>query len=361
MSGKRFWLAGLVVLLGLGSSRAWGQIYTTDEAGTQPTSLIDAASGPFRDLGAGVEEPSTGPKTTLPPLSDWLLYPRSGGCCGPVGQHGPIQSDVYVRTGIVWPTGGGILVHSLRLGWDVEVGARALFFDPALQRAWTVGLSVSNSYNPSRDDVPSFPLFNVPVKTTPRTQGVNQIAQLVALTNPSLANQILQTNQLPDPITRGNALTQIAQSLSTTNPTLANQINQVAALNDTTGITAVVPQLAASVASFNQTFFNVAIGHEWYLLGCADCGDHVNWRVGADIGGRYGSGKVEYNEIQHHTDVLGGVFVALHTDVEIPWHCAVFLAGIRTEWGYTWDDILQRQNPSDFQSFQLLFNLGARF
>jgi hypothetical protein len=362
MSGKRFWLAGLVVLLGLGTSQAWGQTYGTDETGAQPTSLIDAASAPFRDLGAGVEEPSAGDKgSTLPPLSSWLLYPRMPGCCGPVGQHGPIQTELYVRSGIVWPVGGGILVHSLRDGWDIEGGGRALFFDPALQRAWTVGLSISNVFNPSRADVPTFTLSNVVVKTSPLAAGINQLAQQTIGTNPTVANQISQLNQISDSTARANAITQLAQQVNATNPALATQINQLGSLPSTTPISEVVPALSASVASLNQTFMNLAVGREWYIVGNADCGDHWNWRVGADLGGRWGTCKLELNEITHRTDVIGGLFIAGHSDIEVPCGCAVLQFGIRTEYGYTWTDVLQSQNPGDFQSFSLLFNLGVRF
>ena len=34
---------------------------------------------------------------------------------------------------------------------------------------------------------------------------------------------------------------------------------------------------------------------------------------------------------------------------------------LRSEYGYTWSDILQRQNDGDIQEVSLLFNLGVRF
>ena len=56
-----------------------------------------------------------------------------------------------------------------------------------------------------------------------------------------------------------------------------------------------------------------------------------------------------------------GVFLAVHSDLEIPCGCCIFQAGLRSEYGYTWADILQRQNNSDVQDINLLFNLGLRF
>jgi hypothetical protein len=47
--------------------------------------------------------------------------------------------------------------------------------------------------------------------------------------------------------------------------------------------------------------------------------------------------------------------------VEIPCHCCVFTAGIRTEYGYTWCDILQSQNRTDVQDINLLITVGVRF
>jgi hypothetical protein len=232
-------------------------------------------------------------------LSSWLVYPRSPGCCGPIGLNGPIGSELYVRSGIAVNTGGGIFADVLDNGWIVQGGGRVLFFNPEVDSAWTVDLSISNVHQTTNDSTHFVELFNVPVTTTS----------------------------------------------STGTPT-----------------TNVLPSTEVLVAGLNLTFANVAIGREWYLLGSADCArDEMNWRWGVDAGGRYGTGKVELRDFHHLTDVIGGVFVSVHSDLEMPCGCCILQAGIRGEYSYTWDDLLQSQNPSDIQSFNLLLTLGTRF
>ena len=101
-------------------------------------------------------------------------------------------------------------------------------------------------------------------------------------------------------------------------------------------------------------------GREWYLFGSASSGCTM-WRFGFDTGGRWGSERADFNEIRHRNDMIGGIWAAAHTDVEIPWGCCVLQAGFRVEYGYTWSDILQIQNKSDVQDINILFNFGVRF
>ncbi|HXG11290.1 MAG TPA: hypothetical protein VNK04_16155 [Gemmataceae bacterium] len=118
--------------------------------------------------------------------------------------------------------------------------------------------------------------------------------------------------------------------------------------------------IPVSIHALNRTFVNLSGGREWYLLGDGSCHGPA-WRVGADVGGSWGTGKVEFNEIRHRTDVLGRVFVAVHSDLEIPRGCCIFLFGLRGVWGYTWSDILQRRSSGDVQDIMVLGNLGVRF
>jgi hypothetical protein len=123
-----------------------------------------------------------------------------------------------------------------------------------------------------------------------------------------------------------------------------------------------VPQLNVSPAAFNETYVSLGIGREWWMLGSAEaCHQAPNWRVGVDAGGRYGSAKLEFNEIRHSTDVVGGFYLAVHSDLELPCGGCIFFAGVRGEYNYTWSDILQRQNDADIQALNLWFNFGARF
>jgi hypothetical protein len=77
------------------------------------------------------------------------------------------------------------------------------------------------------------------------------------------------------------------------------------------------------------------------------------------VGGGWGSASAEFDEIRHRTDVIGGTFASLHTDLEIPCNCCTFYTGLRLEWAYTWGDILQVQ--SDVNEFNMLLSFGVRF
>jgi hypothetical protein len=287
MSVKRFYLAGLAAaLLGLGQVRA--QAPSMESAAPNPLPNAPTLPAPAGDAAAPVE--GAGPL-----LSSWILYPRSPGCCGPVGAHGPIYSEVYVRNGVAVPIGGGFLNRVLDAGWDVEGGIRSLFFNADRTGAWVLDIGVSNVFNPSQTRNEKATLRNVVVKT------------------------------------------------------------------DNNGGTRTLPTLDVGVVSYNRTNFNVAWGSEWYLLGCADNFSSPNWRVGADVGGRYGSAKINLDVLTHRTDTVGGVFVALHSDLEIPCGGCIFIAGARAEWDYIWSDILQTQNRTDVQDLTLILTLGARY
>jgi hypothetical protein len=240
--------------------------------------------------------PATKGTFAAPTLSNWITYQRPG-CCGPLGGDGPIQTETYVRSGASLPIEGAYFGHTLETGWVVQGGARVLLFDPPQENAWTVDLSVSNIYNHGqRSDLPSFfPVLNVPANTT---------------------NVLGQTNP---PIPLFN--------------------------------------FPVTVHALNRTFVNAAFGRELYLWGAANT-DDVACRVGWDLGGRYGSANLQLNEIQHRTDVIGGVFFAVHTDAEIPWGKVLLTAGFRLEWDYTWSDIL---HEADVQDLNILITTGVRF
>jgi hypothetical protein len=316
MSGKMVCLSGLAVaLLGVGVVRGQGPGYPPGGPGVPPPAggAAGPAGGPFTGQytthdGNGSGGPWAGPGAAPAApgngsgrVSDWITYPRAPGCCGPVGGNGPIGSEIYVRSGLSFPINGAVFGNVLQTGWAIEGGGRALFFNPAVDAAWTVDLGVSNfNYNAHKPE-PRFPLFDVPSRST------NAVGQTV------------------------------------NNP---------------------VPRLDVSVASLNQTFANVAIGREWYLLGRADCHDGnggLLWRVGFDAGGRWGSAKVDLNEIRHLTHAVGGIFVAVHSDVEVPCGCCIFQAGIRGEYDDTWSDVLQRQNDANLQTLNVMITLGVRF
>jgi hypothetical protein len=244
--------------------------------------------------------PAPAPETTplpaaqQPPgrLSSWITYTRAD-CCGPMGCNGPIGYELFLRSGASLPAEGANFGHTLETGWDIEGGVRSLFFNPAMDRDWSIDVSLSNILNRGqRSDI-----------TVPYN---------LLLTNPTT-----------------NALT-----------------------------TTTIP---VSIRELNRTFFNAGLGLDWYLVGTACACDAPRWRVGLDGGGRLGTAKVEFFQTSHHTDTIGGVYVGLHTDVEVPRGCCTFLAGFRVEWDYTWMDILQIQNNSDLMDVNFLATFGVRY
>jgi hypothetical protein len=114
-----------------------------------------------------------------------------------------------------------------------------------------------------------------------------------------------------------------------------------------------------AIRGLNRTFVNLGAGREWYLIGSAVVPGR-KLRVGIDGGGRWGSEKMDLTEIPHRTDVIGGMYAAAHIDMEFPFAGACILyTGLRTEWDYTWGDILQVK--SDIMGINTMATIGFRW
>src|SRR5262249_43949747 len=165
MNGKTIWLSGLAVaLLGVGVVRGQGFA----GPGTRPEPLPPPAvygPGPTAPMPPGPPTQGAPPPSQFT-LSKWIVGERWPGCCGPVGGNGPIGSEVYLRTGVSLPLGNGGLSAASGTGWDIEGGGRVLFFNRAVDAAWTVDLSITNIWNPSSSNNGPFTLTNVPLQTT---------------------------------------------------------------------------------------------------------------------------------------------------------------------------------------------------
>jgi hypothetical protein len=85
------------------------------------------------------------PITTNAPVAGCGL--PGGDCCGPIGAHGPVGQEVYVRIGASFPIGNGLLARALNTGYATHVGGRAQFFDPSAASAWVVDLHGFYTYN----------------------------------------------------------------------------------------------------------------------------------------------------------------------------------------------------------------------
>jgi hypothetical protein len=332
MIGKRIGLSVLVVAVcGLSGLRAQGPAPASDVlplfnpfasdgsspydpatsrgAGTAVPAFVSAPAGVTAE-GIALDEGNPPPPPLAPiplglPASPYLTYPRSPCCCGAVGAcGGPIGGEIFLRSGFAFPIGHSIFDRYLHTGWDIEGGGRLFLFNQHSTAAWTGTLGISNIFARTGNANQPVTLYRVPVHVAPTT--------------PS-----------PFPST----------------------------------LTAVIPSLDVTVSSLNMTFVNMGFGREWWLLGSAYPGEQQawNWRVGIDGGGRWGSAEVQFNEIQHHTGVVGGMYIALDSDIEHPFRCGILFAGTRLEYNYIWTHLLQDQNNGNFSSLNLLFQIGVRF
>jgi hypothetical protein len=302
MNVKSVWLGGLVAtLLGLGAAHGQGPAMPGSDGGAiKPAPAALGVNG-LPPVGPPVlpDTPPT-PEPARGGFSDWVIGRRPAGCGGPVGGNGPIEAEAYLRTGVSFPVGGAIFARTLDNGWDIEGGVRSLFLNKSDDAAWVVELGVTNIFNP----------------------GTNN--GLVVGLNNAIVNQV-------SPLT------------GQVTPTI-------------------VHTLPVTVKNLNRTYADLAVGREIWLLGTeASSREEINWRVGVDFGGRYGSAKAEFNGSNHRTATIGGLFVAAYSDVEIPVGSLIFFTGVRMEWGYTWNQILTTVNDANNTDINLLFQLGLRF
>lgn len=276
-----------------------------------PTPDAPLPGGPGPGMAAGPAGPPPGGY----PFSDYLTYRRYGACCGPVGSHGPIAGEVYFRPGISIPLGGSLLGRTMDPGLMLQGGTRALFFTPSQDFAWTIDVGINTVWYDAGKDL------------TVELVGISQVVR-----NPITGQALTDADGLP----------------------IVNFIN--------------VPVIPSSL---NQTYVHLSLGNEVYLLGTGNTFDgEPKWRVGYDVGGRWGSAKLiapkvlretERDTFKHRTDVIGGWFLALHTDFEMPFKGFMIVTGLRTEIGYMWQDLLQPRNDTDLATANILFNCGLRF
>jgi hypothetical protein len=276
---------------------------------------MDVGSGSVPQAGPGVPAYTSGP---LAPSAPGM--PRPDDLTGPkqfTGNLGPSEYICYPRPpGIAGPVGGdgpiGWEIY-LRNGFSFAVGGN--YFGRVLGVGWDVEGGVrSTFFNPAMD-----------------------AAWFVELGLGNINNDVAEGNKPK---------------------TLLN----IANLNATSRADEIVPSVDVTVKGLNRTYASVGLGKEWYVWGSAESdGKNPVWRVGADCGGRYGTEKLEVNELPHRTDTIAMAYVAAHTDLEIPFGPGFFQVGVRTEWSYCWSDVLQRQNNSDIQDVNLLFTVGYRY
>jgi hypothetical protein len=248
---------------------------------------------PFGDLppisGPAEESvPAYDPSNLLP--SNWIRYSQPD-CCCLIGCDGPIKSELYIRSGLEFPMGGGDIPKRLNSnGWTIESGARVLFFNVPRTGAWDI--DIGGSFISNAGDNPDPVFLDVFVKTPSGTVQKRAVD--------------------------------------------------------------------ATIRHLYRTYGNLSGGYEWYFGKPANAPGY-KLRAGFDVGGRWGTARLDFNELQHRTDNVWGVFTAFHSDLEYPCCSCVWFAGFRGEFGYSWMGILQAQNNSNIADMSVLFQFGVRF
>lgn len=245
-----------------------------------------------------------GPPVYGPGITDWIAYPRSCNCCGPVGKHGPIGSEVYGRTGISFLSGGGLVGDNGRPGFAIGGGLRTLFFNKP-DAAWVIDFGLLSSWNDIMNSPPA-QLRNVDVLT-------------------------------------------------------AGQGNQQQRVN-----TPSVIVIASSVHYILATATIGREHYLWGGPDCGcDSKCRVGWDFGGSWGSSkmiaMPTNLQQGQALRHRKDAVGGFLVALHGDVEYPTGCCILFLGGRVEYGAIWSDILQSQNDTNVQMINVLFQAGLRF
>ncbi|MBX9628617.1 MAG: hypothetical protein K2X82_32770, partial [Gemmataceae bacterium] len=247
----------------------------------------------------------------LPPgayASPW--YTDGPGCCGPTGRNGLVAYELYAYTGPNIPFGAGAFTDALLGGWTVGGGGRSQFFNPEGDAAWAVDLGLSYTYN----------------------RGSQKDFLDLFLRQPSTQQR-----------------------------------------NPVTGQTTNVPQpdrfTTVRLRALHRTAFNFAVGRDLFFWGpgLPGTGEGWNLRVGADVGGRWGTAHTDLVPLDEgpggyarRQKVYHGVFLAAHSTFELPVGGWVWVAGWRAEYGYDWMNIAPPIN-SDVQSVNLLLTTGFRF
>ncbi len=271
------------------------------------TAPIQTASGENSDpVGTLTGQPQQQAGIGLPPGSYPSPYFTDGpGCCGPLGRNGRVGYELYLNTGPTWAFGEGEFTRRLQTGWMVGGGGRSLFFDPAHTAAWVADLGLSYQYNRGEFDDPL----------------------TVFIKQPPLRNPITgQTTARPDLLSR------------------------------------------VSIRALNRTNFNFALGRDWWFWGAGSTGmeNGTNLRLGGLVGGRWGTAHVDMVPVDdplgyaRRHNVTHGVFLAAHATVEVPMGTTIWFAGLRTEWGYDWTNLVPTLD-GNIHNFNLLLTAGIRF
>lgn len=234
--------------------------------------------------------------------SPW--YTDGPGCCGPIGNHGDVGYELYVHTGPTLAVGGSRFTNLLQTGWMVGIGGRTLFFNRPGDAAWLFDIGLDYQYN----------------------RGTLEPVGLFIRQNPI------------------------------TNPITGQRIDRADLF------------LPTRIRGLHRTAVNASIGRDWWLWGPGNAGFEQgrNLRIGAELGGRYGTCHVdlvpnsEENSYSRRQNVFAGMFLGGHIDIEVPIGGWIWFGGLRVQYGVDYTNVVPPID-GDVQYVNFLLSSGIRF
>jgi hypothetical protein len=141
-------------------------------------------------------------------------------------------------------------------------------------------------------------------------------------------------------------------------------------VNAQTGAVTVLPDRAVftAISAIHRSSFNYNLGRDWWLMGAGNVGgEHgTNVRVGAWVGGRYGSAHVdliplnEVNGYSRRQNVFQGFVAGGHVTCEAPMGGWILFGGLRAEYGYDWTNLVPPLQ-GNINNINIQASIGIRF
>jgi hypothetical protein len=121
------------------------------------------------------------------------------------------------------------------------------------------------------------------------------------------------------------------------------------------------------VRELHRWAVGLGVGRDTFLTAPGFVGGtwDANFRLGWDVGGRWGSGHVDLNPLfepdgyRRHQDVFAQTYVGVMATMEVPVGGWTGIAGGRLEWDYTFADFIPK--GSSFHEINALLMCGVRY
>lgn len=283
----------------------------------QPVSASEVLTGQTESAPTGTLP--AGPLPAGSVESPWCGATPAGAYTNPIGGNGPVTYELLGYTGPSMPVLGGVLNNRLNVGWVVGTDARTLFFNQTHDAANVLIFGYTYTFNKGRNDVAN----GIDVATPRQRQAIN-----------------------PD----------------TGFPQFDGNGNPVFERNPIDGLA------RYTVRSFQRQSFNFGVGRDWWLNGPAYVGaaSESNWRFGADLGGRWGTGHIDLVPLNNRENYLrrAGVYHGFYAGTSIQYERTfgntILYTGLRVQWAYNWMNYVLPQD-GDMQDVNILMTLGVRF